>query len=56
MKAQREALRGIGGHLLPLPMVVVASGNAHKLQELGRHVPWRVSASLHESRRLRGRY
>lgn len=34
MKAQREALRGIGGHLLPLPMVVVASGNAHKLQEL----------------------
>ena len=34
MKAQREALRGIGGHLLPLPMVVVASGNAHKLREL----------------------
>ena len=34
MKAQREALRGIGGHLLPLPMVVVASGNAHKLKEL----------------------
>ena len=34
MKAQREALRGIGGHLLPPPMVVVASGNAHKLQEL----------------------
>lgn len=34
MKAQREALRGQGAELLPPPALVVASGNAHKLQEL----------------------
>ena len=34
MKAQREALQGIGDLLLPLPVVVAASGNAHKLKEL----------------------
>ncbi|MDD3336247.1 MAG: ribonuclease PH [Eubacteriales bacterium] len=34
MKAQREALRGHGELLLPLPTLAVASGNAHKLKEL----------------------
>lgn len=34
MKAQREALDGRGSLLLPLPVVVAASGNAHKLKEL----------------------
>ncbi len=35
MRAQREALRGQGDWLLPKRRVVVASGNAHKLKELG---------------------
>ena len=35
MRAQREALRGMGDWLLPPRRVVVASGNAHKLKELG---------------------
>ena len=35
MRAQREALQGVGGWLLPPRRVVVASGNAHKLKELG---------------------
>ena len=35
MRAQREALRGMGEWLLPPRRVVVASGNAHKLKELG---------------------
>ena len=35
MRAQREALRGCGEWLLPPRRVVVASGNAHKLKELG---------------------
>ncbi len=35
MHAQREALRGMGEWLLPPRRVVVASGNAHKLKELG---------------------
>lgn len=34
MRAQRAALKGCGAHLLPLPVLVAASGNAHKLQEL----------------------
>lgn len=34
MRAQRAALRGCGAQLLPLPVLVAASGNAHKLQEL----------------------
>ncbi|MBE5778898.1 MAG: ribonuclease PH [Clostridiales bacterium] len=34
MKAQREALCGCGDHLLPLPQLVVATGNQHKLKEL----------------------
>ena len=36
MKTQREALRGCGDHLLPLPRLVVASGNQHKLRELAQ--------------------
>ena len=35
MRAQREALQGVGDWLLPPGRVVVASGNAHKLKELG---------------------
>lgn len=35
MRAQREALQGVGDWLLPPRRVVVASGNAHKLKELG---------------------
>lgn len=34
MRAQREALRGRGELLLPLPRVALASGNAHKVREL----------------------
>ena len=34
MKQQRQALRGRGDRLLPLPRLVVATGNAHKLREL----------------------
>lgn len=34
MQAQRQALHGAEAELLPLPVVVVASGNAHKLKEL----------------------
>ena len=34
MRAQREALKGQGDWLLPPVRIVVASGNAHKLQEL----------------------
>ncbi len=34
MQAQREALLRYGAHLLPLPRLLVASGNAHKLKEL----------------------
>lgn len=34
MKTQREALRGCGDHLIPLPRLVVATGNQHKLREL----------------------
>jgi XTP/dITP diphosphohydrolase len=34
MRAQREALRGRGALLLPLPRVALASGNAHKVREL----------------------
>lgn len=35
MRAQREALRGQGEWLLPPMRIVVATGNAHKLKELG---------------------
>jgi XTP/dITP diphosphohydrolase len=35
MRAQREALKGQGEWLLPAKRIVVASGNAHKLKELG---------------------
>ncbi len=35
MRAQRAALRGCGDELIPLPRLVVATGNAHKLKELG---------------------
>ena len=34
MRAQRLALQGYGELLLPLPRLVVATGNAHKLKEL----------------------
>lgn len=34
MRAQRQALQGRGDHLIPLPRLVVASGNGHKLKEL----------------------
>ncbi|MEA4927376.1 MAG: ribonuclease PH [Candidatus Limiplasma sp.] len=34
MREQRRALRGRGELLLPLPQLVVATGNAHKLKEL----------------------
>lgn len=34
MRAQRAALKDCGAQLLPLPVLVAASGNAHKLQEL----------------------
>ena len=36
MRGQREALHGYGAHLVPLPQLLVASGNAHKLKELSR--------------------
>ena len=36
MHGQREALSQHGAYLIPLPQVVVASGNAHKLQELSQ--------------------
>ncbi len=35
MRAQREALKGQGDWLLPAKRIVVATGNAHKLKELG---------------------
>ena len=35
MRAQREALKGQGEWLLPAKRIVVATGNAHKLKELG---------------------
>ncbi len=34
MRAQRQALRGRGDLLVPLPRLAVATGNAHKLAEL----------------------
>ena len=34
MRAQRKALQGRGDALLPKPTVVVASGNAHKIEEI----------------------
>lgn len=34
MRGQREALEGHGAQLFPLPRLVVASGNAHKLKEM----------------------
>ncbi len=34
MRTQREALLGQGDLLVPLPRIVVATGNAHKLKEL----------------------
>lgn len=34
MRAQRQALKGHGDYLIPLPCLVVASDNAHKLKEL----------------------
>ena len=36
MRGQRAALENCGAYLLPLPRLVVASGNAHKLKELSR--------------------
>ncbi len=35
MRAQREALKGQGDWLLPAKRIVVATGNIHKLKELG---------------------
>lgn len=35
MRAQRDALKGKGDWLLPARRIVVATGNAHKLKELG---------------------
>ena len=35
MRAQREVLKGQGEWLLPAKRIVVATGNAHKLKELG---------------------
>ncbi len=35
MRVQREALKGQGDWLLPAKRIVVATGNAHKLKELG---------------------
>jgi non-canonical purine NTP pyrophosphatase (RdgB/HAM1 family) len=34
MRTQRQALAGFGGELVPLPRLVVATENAHKLREL----------------------
>ncbi|HPR78032.1 MAG TPA: ribonuclease PH [Candidatus Limiplasma sp.] len=34
MRTQRQALADYGAHLLPAPRLVVATGNAHKLEEL----------------------
>ena len=36
LRLQRETLEDFGGWLLPKPRLLVASGNAHKLQELSR--------------------
>ena len=52
MRAQREALQGVRNWLLPPRRVVVASGNAHKLKELGDIFGGRGGAHRHEGRGL----